>query len=79
MVDQIDPGQPFLWIHVLRRREFLRMIETSSSNVYLIGAFVVLVGQRRSTAVAKCPPRSRVRLKLAWRSLHRIGIANVLP
>ena len=41
MVDQIDPGQPFLRVNVLHRREILWMIETSSSDVDFIGAFVV--------------------------------------
>ena len=44
MVDEIDPRQPFLWEHILRWREIFRMIETPSSNVDLIGAFVVLIG-----------------------------------
>ena len=35
------PGQPFLRVNVLRRREILWMIETSSSDVDFIGAFVV--------------------------------------
>jgi hypothetical protein len=43
MVDEIDPRQPFLWVHILRWREIFRMIETRSSNVDLIGAFVVLI------------------------------------
>ena len=68
MVDEIDPRQPFLRINVLRWREIFRMIETPSSNVDLIGAFVVLIGQRRSTAAAKRPPRSRLRLISVWRS-----------
>ena len=50
------------------------MIETSSSNVDLIGAFVVLIGQRRSTATAKRPPRSRLRPVLAWRSFHELEL-----
>jgi hypothetical protein len=44
MMDEIDPGQPFLRINVLRWREILRMIETSRGNVDLIGAFVGLIG-----------------------------------
>ena len=50
------------------------MIETSSSNVDLIGAFVVFIGQRRSTAIAKCPPRSRLGLISARRSLHELEL-----
>jgi hypothetical protein len=50
------------------------MIETSSSNVDLIGTFVVLIGQRRSTATAKRPPRSRLRLISAWRSLYELEL-----
>jgi hypothetical protein len=68
MVDETDPGQPFLWINILRWREIFRMIETPSSDVDLIRAFIVLIGQRRSTAIAKRSPRSRVRLISAWRS-----------
>jgi hypothetical protein len=74
MVDQIDPGQPFLRVNILRWREIFRMIETSSSNVDLIGAFVVLIGQRRSTATAKRPPRSRIRPILTWRSFHELEL-----
>jgi len=25
MVDEIDPGQPFLWVNILRWREIFRM------------------------------------------------------
>jgi hypothetical protein len=57
MVDEIDPRQPFLRVNILRWREIFRMIETPSSNVDLIGAFVVLIGQRRSTPTAKRPNR----------------------
>jgi hypothetical protein len=78
MVDEIDPRQPFLRVNILRWREIFRVIETSSSNVDLIGAFVVLIGQRRSTTTAKRPQRSRLRPILAWRSFSRIGTANVL-
>jgi hypothetical protein len=56
-VDEIDPGQSFLRVNILRWREIFRVIETSSHNVDLIG----LVGQRRSTVTAKCPPRTRLR------------------
>jgi hypothetical protein len=74
MVDEVDPGQAFLRINILRWREIFRMIETSSSNIDLIGAFVVLIGQRRSTAVAKRPPRSRLRPISAWRSFLELKL-----
>src|SRR5439155_9999619 len=74
MVDEIDPRQPFLRVNILRWREIFRVIETSSSNVDLIGAFVVLIGQRRSTATAKRSPRSRLRPILAWRSFHELEL-----
>ena len=74
MVDEIDPRQPFLRVNILRWREIFRVIETPSSNVDLIGAFVVLIGQRRSTATAKRPPRSRLRPISAWRSLHELEL-----
>ena len=44
MMDEIDPGQPFLRVDILRWREIFRMIETSGGNVDLIGAFVGLIG-----------------------------------
>jgi len=44
VVDEIDPGQTFLRINIFRWWEIFRMIETSSSNVYLIGTFVGLIG-----------------------------------
>ena len=74
MVDEIDPRQPFLRVNILRWREIFRMIETPSSNVDLIGTFVVLIGQRRSTAAAKRPPRSRLRLISAWGSLYELEL-----
>jgi hypothetical protein len=74
MVDEIDPRQPFLRVNILRWREIFRMIETPSSNVDLIGAFVVLIGQRRSAATAKRPPRSRLRPISAWRSFHELEL-----
>jgi hypothetical protein len=66
-VDEIDPRQLFLRVNILRWRKIFRMIETPSSNVDLIGALVVLIGQRRSTATAKRPPRSRLRPISEWR------------
>jgi hypothetical protein len=74
MVDEIDPGQPFLRVNILHWREIFRMIETSNSDVDLIGALVGLIGQRRSTAIAKRPPRSRLRPILAWRSFHELEL-----
>jgi hypothetical protein len=74
MVDEIDPGQPFLRVNILRWSEIFRMIETPSSNVDFIGTFVVLIGQRRSTATAKRPPRSRFRQILAGRSFHDLEL-----
>jgi hypothetical protein len=73
-MDEIDPGQPFLRVNILRWREIFRVIETSSSNVDLIGPFAVLIGQRRSTATAKRPSRSRLRPILAWRSFHELEL-----
>ena len=74
MVDKIDPWQSFLRVNILRWREIFRMIETSSSNIDLVGAFVVLIGQRRSTATAERPPRSSLRLISAWRSFHEFEL-----
>jgi hypothetical protein len=50
MVDETDPGQPFLRINILRWREIFRMIETSSSDVDLIGASVVLIVTRAESS-----------------------------
>ena len=72
MMDEIDPGQPFLRVNILRWREIFRVIENPSSNVDLIGALVVLIGQRRSTATTKRPPRSRLRSVSPWRSFHEL-------
>ena len=44
MMDEIEPGQPFLRVNILCWREIFRMIETSGGNVDLIGAFVGLIG-----------------------------------
>src|SRR5262245_21231053 len=74
MVDKSDPGQPFLRINILRWWEIFRMIETSSCNVDLIGAFVLLIGQRGPTAVAKRPPRSCLRPISAWRSFDELEL-----
>jgi hypothetical protein len=74
MVDEIDPRQPFLRVNILRWREIFRMIETPSSNVDLVGAFVVLIGQRRSTATAKRSPRSCLRPISAGRSFHELEL-----
>ena len=77
MVNETDPGQPFLWVNILRWREIFRMIETPSSNVDLIGAFVVLIGQRRSTVIAKRSPRSCLRLISAWRSFLELELRTL--
>jgi hypothetical protein len=74
MVDEIDPREPFLGVNILRWREIFRMIETPSSNVDLIGAFVVLIGQGRSTPTAKRPARSRPRPISAGRSFHELEL-----
>jgi hypothetical protein len=74
MVDEIDPRQPFLRVNIFRWRKIFRMIETPSSNVDLIGAFVVLIGQRRSAPTAKRPARSRLRPILAGRSFHELEL-----
>jgi hypothetical protein len=58
IVDEIDPRQPFLRANILRWREIFRVIETSSSNVDLIGAFVGLIGRdvpQRSQNVLHAP------------------------
>jgi hypothetical protein len=74
MVDEIDPRQPFLRVNILRWREIFRMIETPSSNVDFIGTFVVLIGQRRSTATAERPLRSCLRPISAGRSFHELEL-----
>jgi hypothetical protein len=74
MVDEIDPWQPFLRVNILRWREIFRMIEAPSSNVDLIGAFVVLKGQRRSTPTAKHPARSCLRPISTGRSSHELEL-----
>jgi hypothetical protein len=78
MVDEIDPRQPFLRVNLLRWREIFRMIETPSSNVDLIGPFVVLIGQRRSTPTAKTSCALPSPSDSGGAFLSRIGIANVL-
>jgi hypothetical protein len=74
MLDELDPGQPFLRINILSWREIFRVVETSGSNIDLLVPFVVLIGQRRSTAIAKRPPRSCLRLISAWRSLFELEL-----
>jgi hypothetical protein len=77
VVHKIDPRQPFFRINVLRGWEILRTIETFGSNVDFIGALVVLIGERGSTATTKRPPRSCLRLiGVAFPS--RIQTVNVL-
>src|SRR5262245_3607883 len=53
------------------------MIETSSSDVDLIRAFVVLISQRCSTAIAKRSPRSRLRVISAWRSFLELKLRTL--
>jgi hypothetical protein len=74
MVDEIDPTQPFLRVNILRWREIFRMIETPSSNVDLIGTFVVPIGQRCSAPTAKRPASSCLRPILAGRSFHELEL-----
>jgi hypothetical protein len=74
MMDEIDPGQPFLRVNILRWPEIFRMIETPSSNVDFIGTFVVLIGQRRSTATAERPLRSCLRPISAGLSFHELEL-----
>jgi hypothetical protein len=61
-MDEIHPGQPLLGINVLGWREIFRTIETSSSDIDLIGTFGMLISERRSTVRAKGPPGSGLRL-----------------
>ena len=74
MMDEIDPGQPFLRVNILRWREIFRMIETPSSNIDFTGAFVGLIGQRCSAATAKRPPRSCLRPISAGFSFHELEL-----
>ena len=74
MVDEIDPRQPFLRVNILRWREIFRVIETSSSDVDLIGTFVVLISERRSTVRAKGPPGAGLRLISVWRSFGELEL-----
>jgi hypothetical protein len=73
-VDEIHPRQPFLGVNVLRWRETFRVIETSSSNIDLIGTFVVLIRERRSTVTTKGPPSSGLRLISLWRSFRELEL-----
>lgn len=43
-VNEINPGQPLLWIDILGWREIFRMIQAASCDVDLVGAPVRLVG-----------------------------------
>ena len=74
MVDEIDPRQPFLRVNILRWREIFRVIETSSSDIDLIGTFVVLISERRSTVKAKGPPGAGLRLISVWRSFGELEL-----
>src|SRR5262249_45119932 len=73
-VDEIDPGQAFLRVNILRWREIFRMIETSSGNVDLVGPPVGFIRQRRSAAVAECPPRAGICLIPTWPSFHELEL-----
>jgi hypothetical protein len=69
-VDEIDPGQAFLRVNILRWREIFRMIETSSGDVDLVGPPIGFIRQRRSAAVAERPPGAGICLIPAWLSFH---------
>jgi len=73
-VDEIDPGQTFLWVNILRWREIFRMIETSSGDVDLVGPPVGFIRQRRSAAVAERPPGAGICLIAAWLSFHELKL-----
>ena len=74
IVDEVHPRQPFFRINVLRWREIFRTIETSSSDIDLIGTFLVLIGQRRSTVRAKGPPGAGLRLIFVWCSFGELKL-----
>ena len=47
MADEIDPGQPFFRVNILRWREIFRMIETSSSvSRHTLAGVSTLCGSR---------------------------------
>src|SRR5215471_18273112 len=73
-MDEIDPGQAFLRVNILRWREIFRMIETSGGDIDLVGPPVGFIRQRRSAAVAKGSPRSCFRLISAWCSFHELEL-----
>ena len=73
-MDEIHPGQPLLGINVLGWWEIFRTIETSSSDIDLIGTFVVLISERRSTVRAKGPPGAGLRLISVWRSFGELEL-----
>ena len=60
MVDEIHPRQPFLRINVLCWREVFRMIETSNSDVDLIGATLGFVGEGSAARIAESSKRACV-------------------
>ena len=74
IADQLHPTQPFFGIDILRWREIFRVIETSSSDIDLIGTFVVLISERRSTVRAKGPPGAGLRLISVWRSFGELEL-----
>ena len=64
----MDPRQLFFRINVFGRRKILRMIETSSGDVDLIGPTFGLVSERRPARVAEsseCPRFSFVSMRFA--------------
>jgi len=73
-VDEIHPGQPLLGINVLGWWEIFRTIETSSSDIDLIGTFAMLIRERGSTVRAKGPPGAGLRLISVWRSFGELEL-----
>jgi hypothetical protein len=71
-VDEIYPGQPLVGINVLGWWEIFRTIETSNSDIDLIGTFSMLIRERGSTVRAKGPPGSGLRLIPMRRSLYEL-------
>src|SRR5215468_1619371 len=73
-VDEIDPGQAFLRVNILRWREIFRMIETSSGDVDLVGPPVGFIRQRGSAAVAERPPGAGICLIPTCPSFHELEL-----
>jgi len=74
IADQLHPRQPFFGINVLRWREIFRTIETSGSDIDLIGTFLMLIGERRSTVRAKGPPGAGICLISVGRSFSELEL-----